>query len=121
MVLASILLHNMMVKERIGDDEVEDGALYDTTMDANSNEEDEQVTEEVSDRNDVEYNSYDKNIIDRRDKAQLVHKRWEELYDNIGSKKLKDAMKRHLYKNKFGQEAFQSSHTVMKDYNPLSF
>ena len=111
----------MMVKERIDDDEVEDGAFYDTTMDANSNEEDEQVTEDVSDRDDVEYCGYDQNIINRRDKAQLVHKRWKELYDNVGSKKLKDAMKRHLYKNKFGVEAFQSSHTVMKDCNPLSF
>ncbi len=121
MVLATILLHNMMVKERIDDEEVEDGSFYDTTMDANSNEEDEQVTEEVSDRDDVEYSRYDQNVIDRRYKAQLIHKRWKELYDNDGSKKLKDAMKRHLYKNKFGVEAFQSSHAVMKDYNPLSF
>ena len=110
-----------MVKERIDDDEVEDGAFYDTTMDANSNEEDEQVTEEVSDRDDVEYSGYDQNIIDRRDKAQLIHKRWEELYDNVGSKKLKDALKRHLYKNKILVEVFQSSHAVMKDHNPLSF
>jgi hypothetical protein len=59
--------------------------------------------------------------MDSREKAQLIHKRWEDLYDNVGSKKLKDAMKRHLYINKFGVEAFQSSHTMMKDFNPLSF
>ena len=121
LVTATIVMHNMMVKEQIDDEEVEDGSFYDTTMDANSNEEDEQVTEEVSDRDDVEYSGYDQNIMDRRHKAQLVHKKWEELYDNVGSKKLKDAMKRHLYKNKFGVEAFQSSHTVMKDYNHRSF
>ena len=39
----------------------------------------------------------------------------------LGQKKLKDAMKRHLYKNKFGSNALDNSHLLMKDYNPCSF
>jgi hypothetical protein len=35
----------------------------------------------------------------------MVHRRWEELYDYEGSNKLKDAMKRHLYRNKYGDAA----------------
>ena len=88
-------VHKMpvMVKERIDDDEVEDGAFYDTTIDATSNEEDDQVTEEVVDRDDDEYSGYDQNIMDSREKAQLVHKRWEDLYDNVGSKNLRTPQK----------------------------
>ena len=45
MVLATILLHNMMVEELIKNDEVEDGSFYDTLCDEcgeeNSNDEDE--------------------------------------------------------------------------------
>ena len=43
--------------------------IHDTTMDANSNEEDEQVTEEVSDRDDVEYSGYGQNINDCRERS----------------------------------------------------
>ena len=53
--------------------------------------------------------------------AHIVHKRWEQLYGNVGLKKLKDAMKRHLYKNELGSDAVDNSHLLMKDYNPLSF
>jgi hypothetical protein len=51
MVLATILLHNMMVKERTDSDEVEDGALYEATIDATTNEEDEQQDKMEMDEN----------------------------------------------------------------------
>ena len=38
-----------------------------------------------------------------------------------GSKKLKDAMKRHLYRNKYGNAALEMAHIIMNGYNPLSF
>ena len=38
-----------------------------------------------------------------------------------GSKKLKDAMKRHLYRNKYGDAAIETAHMVMDEYNLLSF
>lgn len=40
MVLATILLHIMIVKEQMDDYEVEDGALYSTFVDTTTNDED---------------------------------------------------------------------------------
>lgn len=34
---------------------------------------------------------------------------------------LKEAMKRHLYKVKIGDEAVNAAHEPMNNYNPLSF
>ena len=70
----------MMVKEWIDNEEVEDGALYDTTVNATSNEENEQQTKVVMDGYDDEYSGHDQHII------KLVNKRWEKLYNNVGSK-----------------------------------
>ena len=50
----------------------------------------------------------------------MVHKRWEELYDYDGSKNLKQTMKRHLYREKFGEAALSSAHMCMESDNPLS-
>ena len=66
MVLAAILLHNMMVKERMDDNEVEDGALYNTVVDTTTNDEDEQEEDMEVDKDDDECSGYDKNIQDRR-------------------------------------------------------
>ena len=44
----------------------------------------------------------------------------EEWHDYRGSKKLKDGMKRHLYKVKYGNQAFENAHLWMDDYNPLT-
>jgi hypothetical protein len=61
MVLATILLHNMMVKEWLDNDEVEDGALYEATIDATTNQEDEQQDNMEMDENQDKYSGYDKN------------------------------------------------------------
>jgi hypothetical protein len=37
-----------------------------------------------------------------------------------GLKKLKEAMKRHVYKNKFGNDAIKDAHLWMDSYNPLT-
>lgn len=41
------------------------------------------------DKDEDEYSGFDKNIQDPREKAQIVHKRWEHLYDNVGPKNLR--------------------------------
>jgi len=41
------------------------------------------------DEDNDQYSGYEKNIQDRREKAQIVHKWWEQLYDNVGSKNLR--------------------------------
>ena len=49
----------------------------------------------------------------------MAHKQWEALYDLEGSAKLKDAMKRHLYRIKFGNEAINTAHEMINAYDQL--
>jgi hypothetical protein len=64
---------------------------------------------------------YGNSPLDMQEKFKMMHERPEELYDYEGSKKLKDAMKRHLYRNKYGNAALEMAHIIMNGYNPLSF
>ena len=84
LVLVTILLHNMMVEERIRIDETEDCSFFDIIHD--------DCDDEGRNINDMDDDSYDHSPVDRNDKSMMVHKRWEELYDHEGSKQLKDAM-----------------------------
>ena len=72
----------------------------------------------MDDRGNSDYGNFP---LDRQEKFKIVHRRWKELYDYEGSKKLKDAMKRHLYRKKYGDAALETAHMVMDGYNPLSF
>ena len=101
-----------MVEVRILNDEVEDAAMYDTTT---SDSDDECEEYENVDNN----AGYDGSPADRQTKFKMVHKRWEDLYDFDGSKQLRDCMKRHLYREKFGNAAMSTSHMWMDSYNPL--
>ena len=60
MVLAVILLHNMMVKEQMINDEVEDGTMYNTIIHVTTDQQDKQEEEEKDGKD----SGYDKNIID---------------------------------------------------------
>jgi hypothetical protein len=106
-----ILLHNMMVEERVESDEVEDGSFYSTIY----NEDNEDNEEE----NDLDNDEYNSTPAGRLEKFQMVHKRWSELYDYERSRYLKDSMKRHLYCQKYGKAALEKAHLWMDNYNPL--
>ncbi len=101
----------MMVEERVESDEVEDGSFYSTIY----NEDNEDNEEE----NDLDNDEYNSTPAGRLEKFQMVHKRWSELYDYEGSRYLKDAMKRHLYCQKYGKAALEKAHLWMDNYNPL--
>ena len=58
---------------------------------------------------------YGNSSVDRHYKAKMVHRRWEELYDHKGSKELKDSMKRHLYIEKYGNEALANAHLTINN------
>ena len=92
--------------------EMEDGSFYNSVFD-----EDENVSEYEEDE---EVGGYDQNFMDQRDKSTIAHRRWEELYDYEGSKKLRDAMKRHLYREKYEESALDTAHLWMEGYNPPS-
>ena len=117
LVLLTILLHNMMVEEHVSNDEMEDGSFY-ITIDPNDS--DGNNTEEKGDDGVTSEGGYGNSPLDIMEKFKMVHRRWEELYDYDGSKRLKDARKRHLYRNMYGHDAMEMAHMDMDGYNPLS-
>ncbi len=117
LVLLTILLHNMMVEQHVSNDEMEDGSFYNTF---DPNDSDGNNTEKKDDDGVTDEGGYGNSPLDRMEKFKMVHRRWDELYDYDGSKKLKNAMKRHLYRNMYGHDALEMAHMVMDGYNPLS-
>ena len=83
-------------------DEVEDASFYNTICSDN----DDNSAKEVNLDND----GYDKSPIDRHSKFKMVHKRWDEFYNYDGSKRSKQSMTWHLYREKFGEAALSSVH-----------
>jgi hypothetical protein len=101
-VLAAILQHNMMVEVRLMSEEVESAAMYnivETTAAESGNVGAEDDMMEVDDGEAQEQGT------DNKLKFEIAHKRWAEIYGHEGGPKLKSAMMRHLYKQKFGQDA----------------
>jgi hypothetical protein len=103
----------MMAKERIKNDEMEDGAMFNTNInDAGRNSSDE-ISAEVVYKQDQGSQIYP---VDCWEKSNMVHRRWVQLYDHDGSKHLKEAMKneeamkRHLYKMRYGEVASTPTH-----------
>ena len=91
---------------------MEDALFYNTTLSVNDEDSEEDMT--------LENAGFDQNPIDRHNKFQVVHKRWEELYDYEGSMKLRESVKRHLYTVKYGKDALSSAHMCLDGYCPLS-
>ena len=100
----------MMVKEHVSNDEIEAASLY------YNSKSDDDSSEEMEPK-DSEYNNTPST---RHEKSNMVHKRWQELYNYEGSKELKDSMKRHLYIEKFGNDALRTAHLWLQSANPLS-
>jgi hypothetical protein len=113
MVLATILLHNMMVEECIKNEEMEGGSFYNTLCNECDNE-------NSNDEDESDGGGYENSPVNRHDKSKMVNRRWEELYDYKGSKELKDLMKRHLYIEKYGHDELTNAHLSMDNYTPLS-
>ena len=95
---------------------MEDGSFYNTI---DPNDSDGNNTEEEDNDGVTGKGGYGNSPLDRMEKFKMVHMRWEELCDCDGSKKLKDAIKRHLYRNMYGHDALEMAHMVMDGYNLL--
>jgi hypothetical protein len=88
----------MMVEALVHHGEQEDGSMYntiDTVLGENDNNNASPIEEQPIDTRGFKF------------KFELVHKRWEALYDLDGAVRLKEAMKKHLYRKKFGEEALR--------------
>lgn len=126
--MAAVLMHNIMVEARLQMYEVEDENMYnisDTTTTPESSVQDTNCiagddarqSNDDSDRNAnliLNYHMWDKST-----KFQKVHKGWEELYDFEGSIFLKEAMKCHLYMQKFEDNAITTAGDTIDGYNSL--
>ena len=51
---------------------------------------------------------------------EIAYKRWLALYDHEGALKLKSAMMRHMFKQKFGANTMSTAYDMVASYNPLS-
>jgi hypothetical protein len=119
LVLACILMHNMMVEARVENDEEESVYLYNTLL-ATEGQAAGGDTLDDSEGIDAIMTEAQNDVFDRDYKHQLVMKRWASLYDRDGAHRLKQAMMRHLYREKHGDEALETAYQFCDEYNPVN-
>ena len=130
-VYACIAMHNMMVQYRVdeeGSTETSDfyatshledleagvGDDFDQDPDNNVDDDSDESVQEIRCDN---YESSDPN--DMAMKYEMVQRRWKELYDIDGAKKLQQAVMNDLYRNRYGDAAMDECNELVQDYNPL--
>jgi hypothetical protein len=120
-----IAMHNMMVEARIEAGEEEGASFYAIP--------DSELTESLSERETDGSDDSNRDVIeeygvggfnpsnpeDKAAKYAMVQRRWEQLYDEIESKRLRDAVMNELYKNEFGEADIENSGDFLVDYDPL--
>jgi hypothetical protein len=120
LVLACVLMHNMMVEARVENDEEESAYLYNTLL---ATEGQTAGGDSFDDSDGIEaiMTEAQNDVLDRDYKHQMVMKRWASLYDRDGAHRLKQAMMRHLYREKHGDEALETADQFCDEYNPVNF
>lgn len=126
LVTASIVMHNMMVHERIRNDERESENFYDVSdvhsNDCDSDEDNGSTDDRTSDLNQNVVGDFDKtNVRDNIRKYAIVQKRWNELYSEENSLRLQDAVKKFVFKKHFGDDGTLDSLEMAEDYDPLIY
>ena len=105
LVTAAIVMHNMMVHERIAFDERESESFYDIgdeqlDVSITEHDNDDENSEEgssVSVQNVV--GNFDmSNVKDSTMKYKFIQKRWKKLYSEENSLRLHDAVKKYVFK-----------------------
>ena len=109
----------MMVEAHLENGKEESSAMYNTvelTAEKSGNIDcGDNLSHEDSDM-DIEM---DESIL-RQIWFEIAHKRWSTLYDHEGALKLKSAMMRHLFKQKFGANMITTDYDMVDSYNALS-
>jgi hypothetical protein len=109
LVIATIVMHNMMVEARVARGEEECSSHYETVdnLDLNNERADQDVNEDtMSRRNNNSAASQVTNYSDvtNVNKYAVVQRRWKQLYDADSAFRLHDAVKRHGSKLRMGLE-----------------
>lgn len=126
LVTASIVMHNMMVHERIGMDERDSENFYDIgdlQLEELSSEDYDDNSDEstpVSIHNAV--GNFDmSNVRDSMLKYSIIQKRWKNLYSEENSLRLQDAVKKFVFKKHYGDDGSLDINEMADDYDPLIY
>ena len=112
LVLATIVMHNMMVEARINEDEVEDEGHYEIGEDNSGS-----TASSTSNRS----SHVAQPTMDNVQRYNAAQRRWAKLYDAQGALRLQDAAKRHVYKQHYGHDSLIETDTFFDGYDPLSY
>ena len=132
LVGATIVLHNMMVEERIERDQVEQESFYNYVPDLDPHyqtedgvtqapvaeqairEEDERFAAHAADSAAVQREKDDADLLGRNLRFVMFY--WKELYDPVENLRLQNAVKGQLYREEYGDDA---DGNVVADFDPL--
>ena len=126
LVTATIVMHNMMVKVRVSNEEMGNESFYDIGdchFEQTSLEE-EVVGSEGSVESSVNMavGQFDmSNVCDSIMKYSIIQRRWNKLYSEETSLKLQDAVKKYIFKTHFGDDGTLDMNEFTEDYDPLTF
>ena len=126
LVTASIVMHNMMVHERIGNEENESETFYDIgdiqSNVCDSDDEDGSRNDRTPEANQNVFADFDmSNMNDNVLKYAIVQKRWNKLYSEENSLRLQDAVKKSVFKKHFGDDGTLNPLDMAEDYDPLIY
>ena len=136
-VIATILLHNMMVEVCMGDGELEsmdyyitehpakdpmvEQSTHNTSADSTEDEDDTPGccdTDEHNGNENQEDNTHDENFL--KMKYKMTQKRWKQLYDPHASLRLQDSVKMLLYSERY-EGVTSDAYVAAPDFDPLKF
>ncbi len=109
----------MMVDARLENGEEESSAMYNTVELTAEESGNVGCGDNLSGKDNEMDMEVDESML-RHFRFEIAHKRWSALYDREGALKLKSAMMRHLFKQKFGADAMTKAYQMVESYNPLS-
>ena len=126
LVTASIVMHNMMVYERIGNEENKSETFYDIgdiqSNVCDSDDEDGSRNDRTPEANQNVFADFDmSNMNDNVLKYAIVQKRWNKLYSEENSLRLQDAVKKSVFKKHFGDDGTLNPLDMAEDYDPLIY
>jgi hypothetical protein len=131
LAIATIVMHNMMVEERVRNEERESENFYDVG-------EEQSVLVSSDDEADSSRDSGDSStdgslvintvgnfdMTDVRDssvKYTIVQRRWNKLYSDETSLRLQDAVKKFVFKEHHGDDGTLDINEMDEDYDPLTY
>lgn len=122
--VATIVMHNMMVEERIGNEERESKNFYDVgdKQSIMASSEDEANSSNEGDQVDNTLGNFDlSSVRESTMKYTIVKQCWKKLYSKETSLRLQDAVKNFVFKKHNGDDGSLDIHEKDEEYDPLTY